>query len=543
MLTLDQCLGANRPLIFVVAESDLEVLKHINEKYRDRDLQVYSTTMANMMPLPRVLSSAFAAVAPRAMSTHEVFNGIVHQQFDKNNYRFFDYIFLDCQSYIHDQQHIRDIKDILSRYQLEDRYTISLVFISQTVDVPMELQRLAEVVFFDLPNDEALETLLHGGKNDEDKDKGLIKKLELGKKVDAGELEEIQNNIKGLTLYEVEQAFLQCYHIHKTVNIDFIRDFKKNSVAKTDLLSLLESKVTFDQIGGMDNLKSWIRKTYGGWTVEGQKYGLPPLKGLLLVGLPGAGKSLICKGIGNEWRLPAIQFDPSRIFSSRVGDSEANMRRVLNIVNGMAPCILFIDEIEKAFSGLGSSNFSDGGTTSRTIMQFLIWLNDNEKSVFTIATANSIEQLPPELIQRFSEVFFIGLPQKKEREDIFNIHLKKLRRNPANFDLKKLSEMSEDLSGREIEHALRESMYDAYFAKREMSTEIVCEVLSKKTNLITTMAEQLNYLINWVGYDEYRNDGIRARFASTPNKLDVDRVKNEIDNLLKEVEKKKPFED
>jgi len=538
MLTLDQCLGANRPLIFVVAESDLEVLKHINEKYKDRDLQVYSTTMASMMPLPRVLSSGFSEAAPRASNTHEVLSGIAHQSFDKNNYRFYDYIFLDCQTYIHDQQYIRDIKDIISRYQLDDKFTVSLVFISQTVDVPMELQRLAEVVFFDLPNDEALETLLHGGKGE---DKGLIKKLELEKKVDSDELEEIQNNIKGLTLYEVEQAFLQCYHIHKTVTIKFIRDFKKNSISKTNLLSLLESNVTFDQIGGMERLKEWTRKSKGGWTVEGKKFGLPLLKGVLLVGLPGCGKSLYMKAIGNEFGLPVISFDPSRIFSSRVGDSESNMRRVLQIVENMAPCILSIDEIEKGLAGMQSSTFSDSGVTARVIGSFLVWLQECTKPVFTVATANAIQYLPPELISRFDETFFVNLPQEEERQDIFSIHIQALNRNPSKFDLTVLAQNSKDLSGREIEQALRESMYDAFYQKTDLTTDIIMGALSKKTNLLTTMAEQLKFLLEWVGFSEEKNDGIRARFASAPNSLDHNRVQSEINDLLKDLDKKKPF--
>jgi AAA+ superfamily predicted ATPase len=537
MMTLDQCLGANRPLIFVVAESDIEVLKYIYDKYRDNELQLYSSTLSGIVPLDTMMKLCFNHKTERAESTHDALQSIVHRKFDKTNHRFADYIFLDCQSYINDPQNIRDIKDVMSRYQLEENFTVSLIFISQTVNVPPELQRLAEVVFFDLPDETAIRHLVADPKE------GLVKKLELDSTVSKDTQEEIINNLKGLTLYEIEQAFLQSFQIHKSIDLSFIRDFKKSAIAKTDLLSLLESNITFDQIGGMDKLKEWIKKSAGGWTIEGKKFGLPLLKGVLLVGLPGCGKSLCMKAIGNEWGLPVVSFDPSRIFSSRVGDSEANMRRVLQIVENMAPCILSIDEIEKGLAGMQSSTFSDSGVTARVIGSFLVWLQECTKPVFVIATANAIQYLPPELISRFDETFFVNLPMDTERQDIFSIHITKLGRDPKIFDLPKLAEKSKDLSGREIEQALREAMYDAFISKKELSTDIILNVLTKKTNLLTTMAEQLKFLLKWVGFNEEKNDGIRARFASTPSMLDQTRVQKEIDSMLKEVENKKPFQD
>lgn len=537
MMTLDQCMGANRPLIFVVAESDFEVLKHINDKYKDNELQVYSTTFAGIVPLDQLMKSSFIAKVDRATSTNDSIQSIAQRRFEKANHRFANYIFLDCQSYINDPQAIRGIKDVVSRYQMDENYTVSLIFISQSVNVPMELQRLAEVVFFDLPDDASIKHFINDPKT------GLVTKLELDSSFKKTAQEEIINNLKGLTLYEIEQAFLQSFHIHKSIDLSFIREFKKSSIAKTDLLSLLESDITFDQIGGMDKLKEWIIKSSGGWTVDGKKFGLPLLKGVLLVGLPGCGKSLCMKAIGNEWGLPVISFDPSRIFSSRVGDSEANMRRVLQIVENMAPCILSIDEIEKGLAGMQSSTFSDSGVTARVIGSFLVWLQECTKPVFVIATANAIQYLPPELISRFDETFFVNLPMETERKDIFSIHIKKLDRDPKKFDLQKLAEKSKDLSGREIEQALRESMYDAFTGKQDLSTDIIVNVLAKKTNLLTTMAEQLKYLLKWVGYSEEKNDGIRARYASTPNAMDQSRVQSEIDAMLKEIEGKKPFQD
>jgi len=183
-----------------------------------------------------------------------------------------------------------------------------------------------------------------------------------------------------------------------------------------------------------------------------------------------------------------------------------------------------------------SSTFSDSGVTARVIGSFLIWLQECKKPVFTVATANNIAYLPPELISRFDETFFVNMPATYERQDIFSIHLKKLNLKVENFDLKKLAEASQDLSGREIEQTLRESMYDAFYKDKAMDTDTILRVLSKKTSLLTTMAEQLDYLLKWVGWDEDKKDGIRARFASSFE--DRARVQDEIEKLLSDVENK-----
>ena len=524
MLSLDNCLGANRPLIFTVAESDVELLKYIKDTYKKDEWLVYSSTFARLVPLHQLLNSNFKLKEDRAVADTEVLNSILNRHFDPNSNQFVKVIFLEADMLLGDKQNIRKIKDILSRYQLDEDFTISLIFVSQVVFVPIQLERLGELVFFDLPNEEKIQEI----------SEMVVKKLELKK--DQRPSPEVVNNLKGLTGYEIEQSYLQSFHLYQKVELNFIRDFKKNSIAKTDLLSLMETDITFDDIGGMEKLKKWVRKSYGGWTIEGKKFGLPLLKGVLLVGLPGCGKSLVMKAIGNEWGLPVVSFDPSRIFSSRVGDSESNMRRVLNIVENMSPCLLVIDEIEKGLAGLQSSTFSDSGVTARVIGSFLIWMQDCTKPVFIVATANNIQYLPPELINRFDETFFVNLPQHLEREEIYDIHIKRLNRDPKKIDITDLALLSENLSGREIEQALRESMYNAFSEKTELSTELIKDVLYRKTNLLTTMAEQLNYLLKWVGWDEEKKDGIRARFASVADTFNWGEVKNQIEDIIKEVE-------
>lgn len=530
MLKIDQCLAANRVATFVVSESDIEVLLYLNEKYKDGRFSVYSTTFAGLVPLKDALNKKFVPDGKRAQSTIEALDSILTKSFSGANSRFETYVFLDANAYLTDRQVIRKIKDIVTRYQLDESFTVNLLFIMGSVFVPPELERLSEVVFFDLPSESVLKA--HSD--------SLTEKLTL--KGDKAPTEEVVANLKGLTLFEVEQAYLQSFAIHKGVDLNFVRDFKKNAIAKTDLLSLLESNVTFDGVGGMETLKQWVKKSAGGWSVEGRKFGLPLLKGLLMVGLPGCGKSLICKAIGNEWGLPIVQFDPSRVFSSRVGDSESNIRRVLQIVENMAPCVLFIDEVEKGFAGMHSSTFSDAGVTARVIGTFLVWLQDCQKPVFTVATSNQIQYLPPELISRFDETFFVNLPQFHERQDIFKIHIGRVNRDPEKFGIEQLSQAAQDLSGREIEQVIREAMYDSFHAGEDLSTDAILKVLSKKTNLLTTMAEQLDYLIKWVGWDDKKHDGLRARFAAPVEDTDMTRIKDTIEDLVKEIEGRKPPE-
>jgi SpoVK/Ycf46/Vps4 family AAA+-type ATPase len=330
-----------------------------------------------------------------------------------------------------------------------------------------------------------------------------------------------------MSLFSVQKILLNSYSNKRAFEVEQIINFKKEILKKTNLLEFIESDVSFDDIGGLDKLKQWLKKMAGGWTEQGINFGLQPLKGLLLVGVPGTGKSLICKSLANEYKIPLIKFDPSKLFSSRVGDSEANMHMALNLIETQAPCVLFIDEIEKAFAGIHSSTFSDAGTTARVIGVYLTWMQECKKSIFTVATSNMIQYLPPELISRFDETFFVNIPSEEERTMIFKIHLKRALSNIKDekyyFDIDKdctplaLAINSKDLTGREIEQVVKESMYEAFNSKSgptKLNDIIITEVLKKKIPIIKTMDKVLEYLINWVGYDESKKDGIRARFAS-----------------------------
>jgi len=509
--------------MFCGCENEFEVLNFLNENHKNH-FQVYTSTYAKFIKLDELIKKKFQDPGGKTYLMDEILDQVYNRTFAERNNVFNTFIFLDVEL---DKQGVRKVKDIIDKYQADFEYTVNLLFMNQTVIVPPELERYSEVVYFPLPNEAAIK----------EKSEALCSKTQLDMRGDKSPTEDVLTNLKGMTLFELEQAYSISSKLYGRIDLKFIQDYKKSSLAKTDLLSLLESDVSFENVGGLSTLKSWVQKSYGGWTAEGKKFGLPLLKGLLLVGPPGCGKSLTAKAVGNSWGLPVVNFDPSRVFSSQVGASERNIRRVLKIIENVSPCIMFIDEIEKAFAGSHSSTFSDAGVTSRVIMSFLIWMQETTAPVFVVATSNNIGFLPPELISRFDQTFFVNVPQQKEREDIFKIHLKKLGRDPAKFDCQKLAENSVDFVGREIEQVLKDSMYEAFNNKKDLSTEIIIKSLNSKTNIITTMAEQLKFLFKWVGWDPQKKDGIRARYAHPVEEDNRTRIMDEIEALIKDTEK------
>ncbi|MDH5757565.1 MAG: AAA family ATPase, partial [Nitrospinota bacterium] len=237
-------------------------------------------------------------------------------------------------------------------------------------------------------------------------------------------------------------------------------------------------------------------------------------KGLLLLGVQGCGKSLTSKAIASLWGQPLLRLDMGRIFSSFIGSSEENMRKAIATAESLAPVILWIDEIEKGFSGIKSSGSTDGGVTSRIFGTFLTWMQEKTKAVFVIATANSISDLPPELLRkgRFDEIFFIDLPSEKERKDILKIHISKRKRDVAKYNIDALSKASNGYSGAELEMAIVESMYTAFGEKREFGDKDIAAAIKASVPLSRTMAEEIQKLRQWASH--------RARMASEVDQAD-----------------------
>jgi SpoVK/Ycf46/Vps4 family AAA+-type ATPase len=282
--------------------------------------------------------------------------------------------------------------------------------------------------------------------------------------------------------------------------VDIILSEKKQLIRRNGILEYIEEDATIDAVGGLDELKKWLKQRSNAFTERAREYGLPQPKGMLILGVPGCGKSLIAKTTSRLWSLPLLRLDMGRVYDgSMVGRSEANLRNALKTAESISPAILFIDELDKSFAGTTGSSDSDGGTSSRIFGSFLTWMQEKKSPVFVMATANRVERLPGEFLRkgRFDEIFFVDLPTPEERQHIFNIHLSNRREDISRFDLEQLSKMSDGFSGAEIEQAIVAAMYEAFAQDREFTQLDIIAALKATLPLSRTMQEQVTALRDW----------------------------------------------
>ena len=277
-------------------------------------------------------------------------------------------------------------------------------------------------------------------------------------KLTKRELEQLVQTLRGLTAEEAARVVSGAMHDDYVLDgsdLPRVVDAKRNRLGTMGCLESIVADVSPDEIGGLHNLKRWLNLRRGGFSVRGREFGLDPPRGILLLGVQGCGKSLCAKVVASAWRMPLLRMDPGVLYQKFIGESEARLREALTQAESMAPVVLWIDEIEKAFAS-ASSDSADGGLSQRMFGTLLSWMQDHRQPIFLIATANNIDQLPPELVRkgRFDEIFFVDLPGPEERKAIFAIHLRKRRRDPAQFDVERLVAAAEGFSGAEIEQAV-----------------------------------------------------------------------------------------
>jgi SpoVK/Ycf46/Vps4 family AAA+-type ATPase len=371
--------------------------------------------------------------------------------------------------------------------------------------MPKSLELYANYMNWKLPTYEEIEEIVNN----------TIKECKL-KEINNNEIKAVINSLSGLPHYKIQENMTICMAKYMELKYEFLTELKTKYIIEKSSLEIVPNDITMEQVGGMDNLKDWISKRANAYSEEAKKYGIEPPKGVLLLGFPGCGKSLSAKTIANYLKLPLVKFDISTLFTKALGSSEENARNVTRTLEALEPCVVFIDEIEKALSGLGSSDSSDGGTTARIIGILLTWLNDRKSKNFIVATANDISNLPAPLLRkgRFDEIFFCPFPQGNEREKIFSIHLKKRGQKIDKFNLKALSNMTENYSGAEIEQIVKESMILSFSEKEELSQKYLEKAAKDCIPSYKTYKEEMDMLMDWIGWDDNRNDGIRARFAS-----------------------------
>ena len=388
---------------------------------------------------------------------------------------------------------IRRLKDIALHLK-NSRKTI--VLISPVMQIPAELDKEITVINLPPPGKEDLASVL----DEAVQDLRESQKVEIN--LDGEGRERLLQAALGLTLGEAENVFAKIIVKSQRLSAEDVNEVfaeKQQILRKSGLLEYYAAEEDFRSVGGLAVLKDWVIKRAVAFTAEAHVFGLPAPKGVLLLGVQGCGKSLCAKAVSRLWQLPLLRFDMGRMFGSLVGSSEENVRRAIAVAESIAPAVLWVDEIDKAFSGSQSSGVTDGGTTARVFGTFLTWLSEKSAPVFVVATANDVSQLPPELLRkgRLDEIFYVDLPLDNERAEIFRIHLAKRNRNPDEFDIPSLVAASREFSGAEIEESIISALYDAFYARQELATTHVFTALSQTVPLARTMAENVSEQRNW----------------------------------------------
>jgi ATP-dependent 26S proteasome regulatory subunit len=407
------------------------------------------------------------------------------------------FVLRDFHPFLQDPTVVRKLRDLAHALKSCPR---TLILLSPVLKIPPEVEKEVAVVEYALPGfddlDSILEEVVEGVRSDEEKSR--LYDVDLG----PAERESMVSAALGLTEVEAQNVFSKSLIQKRRFNVEVILSEKEQIIRKSGILEYYRHSEAFGDVGGLEALKMWLSKRTRAFTKEARDFGLPQPRGILLIGVPGCGKSLTAKAVGQLWRLPILRLDVGKVFAGLVGSSEENMRKAIRTAEAVAPAILWLDELEKGFSGTQSSGFSDGGTTARVFGSFVTWLQEKTSPVFVIATANQVTLLPPELLRkgRFDEIFFVDLPTHEEREAIFRIHLEKRNRDPEGFDLTELAAYSEGFSGAEIEQAVVSALYDAFDdGGRPLATADLRASLQETVALSQTMSEAIAELREWAG--------------------------------------------
>ncbi len=388
---------------------------------------------------------------------------------------------------------VRELKN-LARELTRSRKTV--VVLSHTLELPAELMEEVTVIDFPLPD---LAEIDH-----------LITQLVVPEKLQVAGLarEQLVKACQGLSRSRIRQVLAKALAAKQKINetdIASVLEAKQQAIRQTGILEFFAPQTSLKQVGGLENLKQWVRMRQDAFTEEAKRYGIPNPKGILLVGIQGTGKSLSAKTIASEWRLPLLRLDTGRLFGGIVGESESRVRQMIQLAEAIAPCVLWIDEIDKAFGNITSGRDGDSGTSRRVFGNLITWMQEKTSPVFIVATANNVQILPAELLRkgRFDEVFFLNLPTAQDRQAIFKVHLQRLRPTRLReFDLEKLAWTARNFSGAEIEQVIIDGMHQAFGRGRsgqrqDFTTEDILTAIQATVPLAAISQDQIAALQKW----------------------------------------------
>jgi len=401
-------------------------------------------------------------------------------------------VLLDMAEHLRDAKTLRLLRDLSERKQQDGGH---LILIDHTDDLPPVVQRLGIPFELSLPDDNEVTDLVRAALRDE-KSNGPLRST-----FNRHDYQMVLRNLAGLSRRQIKQIVVEtvaddrCFDIH---DMETIVARKRQMIAGDGLLEFVQAPNSLDDIGGMHRLKAWLSTRENAFSEEAQRFGLTPPRGVLLLGVQGAGKSFCAKAIATAWGRPLLRMDVGALYDRYIGESERRLRDALHQAEVMAPIILWIDEIEKAFAS-SASRSSDGGLSQRMFGTLLTWMQEHGAPVFLVATANDIEALPPELLRkgRFDEIFFVDLPDAGTRKEIFEIHLRRRQRNPGDFDLRALVESANGYTGAEINEAINAALHIAFRDQGKLSTQAILECLKQSPPLSVIHQEKVHQLRAW----------------------------------------------
>jgi ATP-dependent 26S proteasome regulatory subunit len=389
---------------------------------------------------------------------------------------------------------VRRLRDVGQKFSTNRR---TLVLTGPAIEMPPELASLVEFLDLPLPDRDRLREIIRETYT------RLAARHTLKLQLDANGVDAMAGNLRGLTEDAAERAISQAVVGRLALCPECITDVldtKKALLKRSAMLESVDATEDMTSVGGLDNLKRWLEQRRGGWDEGALQFGLDPPKGVIILGVQGCGKSLCARAAAGEWKLPLLKFDTAAVYDKFIGETEKRIQKVFRVAEGLAPCVLWIDELEKVFAGSGPDSASaDAGVSSRLLASFLSWMQERKAAVFVAATCNNVTVLPPELIRkgRFDELFFVDLPSAEERKQIFSIQLTKRKRNPVGYDLDRIASAAKGFSGAEIESAVQTALYAAFARKQELSNEDLLTALSSTVPLSITRAEEIARLRAW----------------------------------------------
>ncbi len=475
---------ARYPLLYLVSweEQRVDALMDSVAKNMRRDLLEWTATRGL-----RALAGAFKGPEPEETVAPVAALGAIGKLQNPSIV-----LLKDFHRWLDDPLTVRALREL--GHRLKSTFT-TVVIVAPTLKIPEELEKELSVIDVPLPSKDDLLALLNEIIGVVVKNKRAVVEL------NDQQAEALVTAAQGLTLSEAENAFAKAIARDNRLDNDDVKlllEEKSQVIRKSGLLEYYPTSANLDEIGGLAHLKKWLARRGNAFTQAARAFGLPEPKGVLLLGVQGCGKSLTARAIATSWQMPLVRLDMGRIYSGYIGSSEENLRRAIRVVESLSPVVLWVDEIEKALAG-ASGGGGDSGVSARVFGTLLTWLQEKTKPVFVVATANRIEQLPPELLRkgRFDEIFFVDLPSDRERADIFAIQLGKRGRAPASFPLAELAKVTEEFSGAEIEQVVVSALYDAFADGLELEPRHLLAAIHETRPLAVTMSEDVTRLREW----------------------------------------------